>query len=388
MHYINRSLEPYILKAADQFPVLVLTGPRQTGKTTLLKHLFSSYEYHTLDDPIKRRICREDPALFLDSLPLPCIIDEIQYAPELLPYIKMYVDRHRDRTGQFILTGSQLFSLMKNVDESLAGRAAVFELLGLSLKEYPCPANLKEFYLRLFLGSYPDVIVHGVDKELYYRSYIQTYLERDLRQLSEIRDLDVFQDFLELIAGRVGNLLNISELGRILGISQPTAARWISFLENSRIIYLLRPYYRNFDKRIIKSPKVYFTDTGLLTTLLRYPDSQTAAGGTHGGALFENFVVAEYLKKKLHERAPFELYFFRDNHGNEIDLVLDSGSSVSLREIKSAKTIRPSHYKTLEKMATYFPGSNCAVISLYEEALPLSKIVRNIPWNRIPEDRN
>ncbi len=384
--YIHRALEDSILNASKQFPIIVVTGPHQTGKTTLLKHLFPHLPFHTLDDPVKRKLAIEDPALFLENAKPPCIIDEVQYAPELFPHFKMYVDKHREETGRFFLSGSQLFPLMQRLSESLAGRVALFELLGIALKEYPVPSpptsppTLQDLFQRIFTGSYPDPLIHGVDRAVFFRSYLQTYLERDLRQISDIRDLVIFQNFLELLAARTGSLLNLSEISKILGISQPTASRWLSILETSRIVYLLRPYFKNIEKRVVKTPKLYFTDTGFAAFLLRYPDVETTASGPHNGALFENLLVSEYLKEKLHGQGLFELYFYRDNHGNEIDLVIDHGYRLDLREIKLVKTLKPTHYATLERLAFLFNNPTLGIISLYDDQILLSRKVRNIPW--------
>ena len=282
--YINRQIEPQILEAASQFPVVVITGPRKSGKSTLLHYLFEDHNYLTFDDPMLRKSCLEDPALFLETLRVPVILDEIQYVPEILPYIKMAVDKNRHLTGQYLLTGSQAFPLIKGLTESLAGRAAVFELYSFNLPEYrEGEKSITDLFNRIFNGTYPDTLIHKVNRSFFYSSYLQTYLERDLRQVQNIADLSLFQHFLELLAGRAAKLINFSEIARDLGVSSTTVKRWISLLENFRIIYLLRPFYKNLDKRIIKSPKEYFPDPGILCYLLKYPDPAPLISGPAGG---------------------------------------------------------------------------------------------------------
>ena len=382
--YVPRDLEPRIKKAADQFPVVVVTGPRQSGKSTLLTHLFPNARYITLDDPVLRRSATEDPGLFLDRCPDGCIIDEVQYAPGILPYIKMRADRDRSKTGVFLLIASEVFPLMEGLSESLAGRAAIFELLGISAGEYEVKGtDVASLFRRMFTGGYPDPLVHDVDRGIFYAGYVQTYLERDVRHVENVQDLVTFQQFLELLAARVGGLLRLSELARDAGVSQPTARRWVSILETTRIVYLLRPFYRNITKRTIKAPKVYFTDTGLLSYLLKYPDPNSLSSGPQAGAIFENHVVIELLKEKLNHGHPYELFFYRDSNRNEIDLVIDRGRNVQLCEVKLAKTIGRKHYESLTRLADEFPTPSLYLISMYPEPTDLTPTVENVPFGEI-----
>ena len=378
--YISRQIENIIAEAADHFPVTVVTGPRQTGKSTLIKHCFPHHQYVTLDNPLIRKTCKEDPALFLENYPPPTIIDEIQYAPELLPYIKIAVDEDRSKTGQFLLTGSQIFPLMKGLSESLAGRVAIFELQGFSLEEYnEKEQDIVSLFSRIFLGSFPDPLVHNVNRNIFYSSYLQTYPERDIRQVENVQDLSIFHNLLELLAARTGSLLNQSSLSKELGISQTTVNRWISLLESSRIIYLLRPYTKNINKRVIKSPKIYFFDTGLISFLLKYPDSKTLSMGPLNGSIFKNFVISELLKKRMNRNILSELYFYRDSNGNEIDLVIDQGFKKILCEIKISKAIKPRHYNQLLNQKDLFENPSLFLISAQNGTLNLTRDVINIP---------
>ena len=301
-HYVHRKIETSILKRTKEFPVIVLTGPRQTGKSTMLKAIFPKYNYVSLDDPRKADAAIEDPALFLENYLSPLIIDEIQYAPNLLRYIKMSVDNRKSRNGMYVITGSQMFPLMAGVSESLAGRAALFELLGFSMDELPAQKRVmgyRECFDILYRGFYPAIWTKKADVDTFYSSYLSTYLERDVRQVRSVHDLKVFQKFLELLSARAGSILNLSEVSKECGISHTTAQGWLSILETSRIVYLLRPYYRNITKRVVKSPKVYFTDTGLLSYLLRYPNSDTLGAGPMAGHVFENMMIIDVLKYKF-----------------------------------------------------------------------------------------
>lgn len=383
--YVPRTLGNEILRSAKEFPVVVVTGPRQTGKSTLLRKLFPSHEYSTMDDPFKRNQALKDPLLFLETLGERAIIDEIQYVPSILPYIKMAVDRSRRPNGRYLLTGSQYFPLMTGISESLAGRAGLHELLGFSVEELEGRLKMEtppQCFSALFRGFYPEAAVHGVNRADFFRSYLQTYLERDIRQIRSVHDLRRFQDFLELLAARAGNLLNLNEIAKESGISHTSAQKWLSLLETTRIVYLLRPYFRNISKRVVKSPKLYFTDTGLLAFLLRYPDSRTLMAGPAAGSIFENFVVIEVLKNKLNRNRLFELYFYRDSNQNEIDLVLDYGRSVKRFEIKTAKTLRDEYFSTLIRTADVFKQSESFLVSLNPDRTTFQN-VQAIHWKVI-----
>ncbi len=383
--YIHRIIEQELTVALTEFPVLVLTGPRQTGKSTLLKTVFKDYEYISLDDPILRQLAQSDPQLFLDNYSKKCILDEIQYAPELLPYIKIQVDNNRSNNGQFILTGSQIFNLMSGLTESLAGRAVFYELLGLSFEEIKSelPITRTKCFKHLITGFYPEPLIHNVNAERFYASYLQSYLERDIRQISSVHDFRIFQDFLELLATRAGSLLNLNEISKKSGVSFTTAKRWLSLLETSRIIYLLRPYTKNISKRIIKSPKLYFTDTGLLTYLLRYSDGIQLEKGPMSGHIFENMVIIEALKQKFNKKRRFELYFFRDSNFNEIDLILEYADKTLLIEIKTTRTIRLQHGQQLQKMFDIFRNPTGYLLGFYNKKQKLTSNVEAMSWEHI-----
>ena len=383
--YVQRTIESELLAAAREFPVVILTGPRQTGKSTLLRHLFSDHAYLSLDDPFQVTLARQDPVRFLANLGPRAVIDEIQYAPGLLPYIKLAVDEGRRDTGAYVLTGSQFFPVMAGVTESLAGRAAVYELLGLSWEETGVPdrPDLPACFGRLFTGFFPDPLVHGVERNRYYASYLRTYLERDLRQILFVQDLTLFQSFIELLAARAGSILNLNAVAGECGVSFSTAKRWLSLLESTRIVYLLRPFHRNITKRVVKSPKLYFTDTGLLAYLQRYPDPVTLQHGPMAGAFFESMIVTEALKWRLNHNARVELFFFRDSNGNEIDLVLDAGPRCLLVETKLTATLRLEHVKTLVSQRGWFGNARGVLLSFAETTAAVADGVDCLPWPRL-----
>ena len=388
MNYITRDIEKELKKISAQFPVTLLTGPRQTGKSTLLTRLFPKHLYITFDDSSLRLSARNDPAAFIESLKTPVIIDEIQYAPEILPFIKIHIDRSR-KNGAFILTGSQVFNVMAGVTETLAGRAGLFELLPFSFNELerkwsPKPRDITECFKQIIRGFYPVPNTEKTDIRAFYGAYLSLYVERDVRQIQNIKDISAFEIFLQILAARAGNLLNVADLSSNTGLSQPTVKTWLSILENSRIIYLLRPWFRNSAKRLIKSPKIYFTDTGLLAYLLKYPDAQSLQTGPAMGAIFENMVIIEFLKQKINRRLLSDLYFYRDTNGVEVDLVIDEGRSVSLYEIKASKTLRPDMIRSL-KLVEFGSGDQGLVVkkhllSFHENRLPLDKNVTALPW--------
>jgi predicted AAA+ superfamily ATPase len=384
--YIHREIEKSFLRRAKEFPVVVLTGPRQTGKSTMLKTIFPKHNYVSLDDPRKMEAANNDPALFLENYPPPLIVDEIQYAPGLIRYIKINVDDMNSRSGLYVLTGSQIFPLMAGVSESLAGRAALFELLGFSISELNgmmTDLRYKGCFRMIYRGFYPAVWVKKADIDTYYASYLSTYLERDVRQVRSVHDLKVFQKFLELLAARVGSILNLSEIAKESGISHTTAQGWLSILEVTRIVYLLRPYFRNITKRVIKSPKVYFTDTGLLSYLLRYPDPATLGAGPMAGHVFENMMMMDVLKYKFNHNKRFEMYFTRDSNANEVDLLIDHGNKVQLIEFKTAKTLKEEYAKGLRIAQKTIKADEMFVVSFCEEEITLDKGIKTLPWWRL-----
>ena len=339
MKYIKRNIEGTIIKAVKQFPALIVTGPRQSGKTTLLKHLFSkTHNYVSLDDPDVRLMANQDPGLFLKNHPAPVIIDEIQYAPGLFSFLKIQIDQNRSKKGQFLLTGSQSFPLMAKVGESLAGRIAVFTLLSFSIKEQmqnkkkADQEKLKSMVLR---GGYPEIAVDKkIDLKLWFNGYLQTYLERDVRNLRQIGDLTDYQRFLELLASLDGQVLRLSEISRDLGVAVNTVKAWVSILEACNQIYLVKPFYKNKGKRIIKSPKVYFLDTGFLCFLSGITSREQIFKGPLAGRLLENVVLGEILRNFLNKGELPKVFWWRTSYGEEVDFVMEREGKIYPIEVK------------------------------------------------------
>ncbi|MBI2265031.1 MAG: ATP-binding protein [Armatimonadetes bacterium] len=402
-----RILARSILKALRSFPAVVVTGPRQSGKTTLVRNLLRSTHTHiNLEDPDVGLRAIEDPRGFLDNLSTPVILDEIQYVSELLPYIKSKVDSKR-KAGQWILTGLQNFVLMRGVSESLAGRAAVLSLLPFTLMERigggeesrdvpsllktskpnPPRSDIKTSLAELVLrGSYPEIASkRSVDRGIWCGSYIATYLERDIRNLSQVGDLRQFELFLRLAATRTGQLLNISEIAREIGISSPTAARWISLLETGYQIMLLPPYYRNIGKRLVKSPKLYFNDTALACHLLGLRDTATLLNSPHFPHLFETFIIADFWKRYLHFGQMPSLYYMRTRDGLEIDLVVEEAQKLHLFEVKSGATITSKHAASLQRARSDLGRliGSCAVIARSPESFPLGRDIQVCRWQDV-----
>ncbi len=411
MTYLSRSLAGFILTASRQFPVLMLTGPRQVGKTTLLKSLCEdaagqpARRYVTLDNPLMLALAREEPALFLQRFPPPVLIDEIQYAPGLLPLIKEAVDAS-GKKGQYWLTGSQPFHLMQNVGESLAGRVAVMHLQGLSLGESlghgallhpflpecsstlaPCAlvtphgAPLNWVFERIWRGSFPALHVEDApDRDLFYASYLQTYLQRDVRDLAQVGDLTAFTRFLRSAAARTAQLLNMADMARDVGVAPNTAKHWLSILQASGLVWLLEPYYTNLSKRLVKTPKLYFLDTGLAAYLTEWSSPATLEAGAMSGAIFETWVVSEMLKSWWHHGKLAPFYYYRDKDQKEIDVLIVRDGRVHPVEIK--KTAQPGrdavrHFSVLANLGLETGAGT--LICLVSERLPITAQVEAIP---------
>lgn len=401
----QRTLSKTIERVTHTFPVLLLTGPRQVGKTTLLNMCTdTSRNYVTLDDLDARSLAQNDPGLFIQTYQPPVMIDEVQYAPNLFSYIKIAVDREKAK-GLFWLTGSQKFHLMKGITESLAGRVAIIDLLGLSQAEIghralesepfiPSPEwiqrarknnkqakTLLTVYDQIWRGTFPGVIDATDDeRNLFYSSYIQTYIQRDVKDILSISDVTAFNTFLSAVAARTGQLLNYAELSRDVGIDNKTTKSWLSVLETSGLVYLLPPYYRNVTKRLIKAPKLYFLDTGLCAYLTKWVTSASLEAGAASGALLETYVFSEILKSYWHNGIAANFYYYRDLDQREIDLVIETGECFYPVEFK--KTATPSktaskHFNLLEKLGK--PVGSGAVICFVAHDIPLSRSVTAIP---------
>ncbi|MDF1615669.1 ATP-binding protein [Desulfurivibrio dismutans] len=343
---IEREVAEKIVQYAAQYPVVTITGPRQSGKTTLCRMLFPDRAYVNLESIDERGFAERDPKGFLARFPDGAIIDEIQRGPDLLSYIQVEVDEIR-QAGRYIITGSQNFELLNTVSQSLAGRTALVRLLPLSVAEVRKTGKIASLDQLLYRGGYPRIYDQDLNPTEALAFYVGTYVERDLRMLINIKDLSRFEVFLKLCAGRTGQILNLSSLGNDCGVNHNTVKSWLSILEASFLIKLLPPYYRNFNKRVIKSPKLYFLDTGLACFLLGIQSEEQLPTHPLRGALFETFVVSELLKSRFNRGKTDNLYYFRDNKGNEVDLVLDQGIAQRIVEIKAGQTINSSFFKGL-----------------------------------------
>lgn len=351
--YIHRIMSEAIVEASSYFPIITLTGPRQSGKSTLLRHLFGNVPYYSMEDLDIREIARRDPKGFLSQFHDGVIIDEVQHVPELLSYLQRIVDENPGR--KFYLTGSSQFSLLHTVTQSLAGRSAIFELLPLSLDEISGIDSGNALDEILYKGFYPAIWSGKNLPKLLYPNYVKTYIERDVRNLLAIKDLDTFQRFVKLCAARIGSIFNASELSNELGVAVNTVNSWVSVLQASYLIYLLPPFYTNTRKRLTKSPKIYFTDSGLAAYLLDIDSPQTLNRDKMRGHLFENMVVMEYLKRAYNNGKNGGLYFYRDSNGSEVDLLIKVGSKYDCYEIKSSSTFHPDFAKGLNSFDKSFP---------------------------------
>lgn len=347
MRYVHRELEQPIAKAVRAFPAIVLTGPRRSGKTALLRHLFPRAGYHLLEDPDVVARVRADPQGFLDAVDGPVILDEVQNVPEIFAFVRARIDREPRRRLRWILTGSQEAPLMQGVTESMAGRAAVFQLWPFSVRESP--------RVTLLRGGFPEVLARPSTARLWFSSFVQTYLERDVRAVTTVRDLATFRRFLALVASRHGQLLNRSQIAAPLGVSVPTVSQWLGVLETTGQILLVPPYHENLGKRLVKSPKLYLTDSGLACHLLGIDTHQELAKSPFRGALFEGLVASEIVKRQIHAGGRREIFHFRDEQGLEVDFVVPGRAGrVTLVECKSGRTVVPGMAAPLRKLADAF----------------------------------
>lgn len=357
---IDRTVEQHILRLSRQYPVVTVTGPRQSGKTTLCQKVFPHKKYISLENLDHRRIAAKDPRGFLSDLPDGAILDEIQRVPDLLSYIQGVVD-DKKQDGMFILTGSQQFELMDFIAQSLAGRTALVKLLPLSYEEAYQGKRKPDLNSVLLTGFYPRIFDKKLNPTEALAFYTTTYIERDVRSLIQVQDLSRFEMFLKVCAAQTGQILNLSHLSNECGIAVNTAKSWLSVLEASYIVFLLRPHHKNFKKRLIKAPKLYFVDVGLAAFLLDIQDAVHLKNHPLRGALFETFVVMEMLKQRYNHIKTNNLYYFRDNVGHEIDVLMDLGSHVLAFEIKSGQTINDEFFKTLD----FYKKLNSAVKAQY-----------------------
>jgi predicted AAA+ superfamily ATPase len=348
---IPRTAQSTLLRLAQGFPIVVITGPRQSGKTTLAQATFPDKPYLSLEDPDIRAVAESDPRRLLASYPDGAVLDEAQRAPQLFSYLQTHVDANL-RPGMFVLTGSQQFGLLSRITQSLAGRVGIVQLLPFSLVELQAVGRLPEKTdTLLYRGCYPPLYDRALSPGDWFAGYVTTYVERDLRRLISVRDLSAFQRFVKMCAARTGQLLNLSALAADSGISHNTASAWISVLEASYLVHLLRPHYRNFNKRLVKMPKLYFCDAGLAAWLAGIRRMEDLVFHPLRGAIFETLVVGEFLKRCWHDGMPSNLYFWRDSKGLEIDLLLEQGDVLTPVEIKSGETIASDYLDNLKKWA-------------------------------------
>ena len=380
---ISREIENKVLAYYKQYPVVTITGPRQSGKTTLTKMIFPDKPYVSLESIEERNFAQNDAKGFLSQFPQGAILDEIQRVPDLLSYLQVLVDE-AGRPGQFILTGSQNFELLDSVSQSLAGRTALVKLLPFSLEEICTISGPPETIdSLLYKGAYPRIYDLDLDPTEALSFYFSTYVERDLRQLISVKDLARFETFIKLCATRVGQVLNLSSLGNDCGVSHNTIKSWLSILQTSYIIKLLQPYYDNLGKRLIKSAKLYFYDTGLAAFLLGIQQENHVVSHPLRGALFENMVVSELLKKRFNQGKTDNLYYLRDSRGNEVDILLDYGLHLDMVEIKSGQTLTKNFFGGLHYYRRLYQQTRNCFLVYGGDLDRVQEDVKIIPWDRL-----
>lgn len=371
---IYRIITPKIEEAHRHYPVIVITGPRQSGKTYLCKHLFSHYRYANLENIVTRAAAVADPVAFLESLGQEVIIDEVQYAPELLSMIQVRVDENKKL--RYILTGSSNFSLLQSVTQSLAGRASIFTLLPFSFKELTDAQLNVPIEKLMWQGQYPGVIADDIPPHSFFRNYYNTYVERDLRDLLKIKNILAFDTFARVLATRVGSEFNASNIAREVGVSSKTISEWLSLMSVSYIAFTLRPYFNNISKRLTKMPKVYFYDTGLLCYLLSIESYEQLEKHPLKGAVFENLAISELIKKQFNNARDANLYFYREKSGVEVDALLLTSQGIDLFEIKSGKVFRQDFLDNMTKVRQILPNVNKQTVIYDGESIP--PITQNI----------
>jgi hypothetical protein len=382
-----RHLAATFHRVRQQFPAVLVTGPRQSGKTTFLRHAAAEAGYVTFDDPLQRQFAAQDPNGFLDQFKgHPIVLDEVQYAPDLFSYLKLRIDAEPDRPGRFLMTGSQQFQLMKNISDSLAGRIAILELLPFSAAEI-LPHGSRSLPELIWTGGYPPVALEPARREAWLSAYLQTYIERDLRQLQAIKDLRAFEQFLGLCAARHGQELHLADISRSCGMSHNTCKAWLSVLEASYVLWLLPPFHTNFGKRLTKTPKAYFIDSALAAHLSRQPGAEALWHGAMGGAFVEGWAVLEAVKAFAACGRRPTLHFWRSHDGMEVDLIVESGGRFHAIEIKQTATPGPGHVQSLARFQSFVGPSQagdsllvCAVES--RTLLPGGAVA--LPWHEFP----
>jgi len=381
---VLRIIKAKLLELSKYFPVIYLNGPRQSGKTTLSKNTFPGYKYFSLEDPDIRILAEDDPRGFLKNCGDNAILDEIQRVPEIFNYLQSHVDENSSR--RFILTGSQNFLLLEKISQSLAGRTGILNLLPFNMQELKTghyDIDLQTYENLAFKGFYPALYDREIPSDIYFFFYFSTYLERDVRQIKNIGQLSTFSRFIKLCAGRTGQMLNLSSLANDTGVSPNTVKDWISLLEASYIIFLLRPYHKNFNKRLVKMPKLYFYDTGLLSHLLDIKSPEQMSTHYSYGSVFENFIILEALKNFTHRGLKAPLFFWRDHKGKEIDLVIQTDTGEISIEIKAGKTLNDSYFKNLKYWSSLSKNTqHLSVVYGGSNEIISTKHGQLIPWNQ------
>ncbi len=384
MEYKPRALESELLKALHTFPAVLVTGSRQVGKTTLLRHILPDYRYVSFDLYSDLQGIKEDPRLFLEQHPPPVILDEIQHVPEIFRFLKGHIDQERHTYGQFALTGSQVFPLMQGVSESLAGRIAILELFPFSWNEWGMKPTIQSTLEGMVRGFYPEFIANPtLSPTRWFDSFLMTYIERDVRSLRSSIHIALFQRFLRLLAARAGQLLNLAEIAKELGISHPTVRDWLEILEATYVIYLLKPFHNNISKRYVKSSKLYFVDTGLLCFLLGIHSADELARSPFLGSLFENLVILEAVKRLSALSEPRTLYFYRSLKGVEVDLLIESHGKIDAYEIKWTQTPSASMTSALLSLRHEHPIQRMGLLAPIDTPFPLAPNILAYPWHAI-----